>query len=244
MDWMAEGRRRAQTRLQSLADSAPSLSVPIHDSADYARGWKFLGEFYSCIPDAAYPWNPPIVHAIREFCPDVMPLSIRTVWQSSRLDGEPHTMVLVRHGIARYIRDPIAPIHIFDCAMPSTPIPGGVRLRKPNYIELNWYDHDVRPWGYDLPGAYLPFDWELYSSLRTAYVDNLAPKELTDKLVAPAAARKKEAAQQAADHSAYVDRDIQAYASKKMETLSETEQEEAVMNSLPPPEPRPQILVP
>jgi len=234
MDWIAEGRRRAQTRLQSIADSAPSLSVPIHDSADYARGWKFLGEFYSCIPDCAYPWNPSIVHAIREFCPDVMPISIRTAWQSSRLDGEPRTMVLVRHGIARYVRDPICPVHHFDCAMPSTPVPGGVRLRKPNYIELNWYDREVRPYGYDLPGAYLPFDWELYTSLRTAYVDNLNPEELVEKLIAPAERKKSVAAAQSADEHAYVDRDIQSYISKKLETLSDSEQKEVVMNSPPP----------
>lgn len=244
MDWIAEGRRRAQARLQSLADSAPSVSVPIRDSADYARGWKFLGEWYSCIPDVAYPWSPVIVHAIREFCPDVMPITIRTAWQSSRLDGEPHTMVLVRHGIARYIRDPIMPVHNFDCAMPSTPIAGGVKLRKPNFIELNWYDRHVRPWGYDLPGAYLPFDWELYDSLRAAYVDNLSARELTEKLVAPAEAKKKEAAAASADQRAYVNRDIQDYATRKMETLSDSEQQEAVMNSLAPAPPRPQIVVP
>ena len=229
MSWVEEGRRRARTRMQSLVDSAPALTVPIRDTAESAPGWRFLGETYSCIPDVVYPWDGSVVRAIREFCPDAMPLSIRSVWKSSRLDGEPTTMVVVRHGLARYIRDPIGPVHHFDCKMPSTPVPGGVKLRQPNYIELNWYDRKVRPWGYDLPGEYLPFDWELYRCLRKAYVDSLSPDELIDHLVAPHNEEKERQMKHNKEERAYVNRDVQSYIAKKMESVSELEQKEEAL---------------
>jgi hypothetical protein len=225
--------------MQSMVDSAPTLSVPIRDTAESAPGWRYLGETYSCIPDAVYPWDPAVVRAIREFCSDAVPISIRSVWKSSRLDGEPRTMVIVRHGLARSIRDPIAPIHHFDCIMPSTPVSGGVRLPKPNYIELNWYDKEVRPWGYDLPGAYLPFDWELHACLRRAYVDSLSPTELVDYLVSPYNARQKIRTKQKKDEEAYVNNDVQTYAAKKIAGMSDVELKEAVLGEPPPPESSP-----
>src|SRR3972149_6389652 len=154
MGWVEQGRHHAHSRLQSLLNSAPTFTAPIRDSEATAPGWRFLGETYSCIPDAVYPWDPAVILAVREFCPDAMPILIRTVWQSSLLDGKPRPMALVRHGIARAIRDPISPVHSFYCHMPSTPTTGRVRLSTPNYIEVNWYDREDRPWGYDLPGAY------------------------------------------------------------------------------------------
>ena len=222
--------------------AAPSISVPVRDTAESAPGWRFLGEAYSCIPDAVYPWDPAVVRAIREFCPDVVPMTIRTVWKSSRLDGEPRTMVLVRHSIARAIRDPICPIHRFHCEMPSTGV-SGVRLTRPNYIELNWYDKEVRPWGFDLPGEYLPFDWELYESLRLAYVDSLMPDELSEHLFSPYQARQNRRKKHNREERAYRNQDIQEYTSRKMECVSELEERDAALGE--PEIPRtPSIIVP
>lgn len=241
MDWMAEGRRRAQARLKSLADSSPAFSIPIHDSPETAPGWRFITEIYSCIPDAAYPWDPAIVRAIREFCPDAQPISIRTVWKSSALDGNVQTMVLLRHGIARAVRDPIAPIHSFYCHMPSTP--RSIHLSRPNYIEVNWYDKQIRPWGYDLPGAYLPFDWEFYKSLRTAYIDNLLPEELSDHLVNPFIARRELRRKQIREEQEYIDRDVQSYQQRRLDRASDQELAELAAGVVEPESP-PAVSVP
>jgi hypothetical protein len=242
MDWIAEGRRRAKARIKSLVDSAPALTLPVRDTAESAPGWRFLGETYSCAPDVAYPWDPAVVRAIREFCPDAQPILVRTVWKSSRLDGEPKTMVLVRHGLARAIRDPIAPVHSFQCRMPSTGSVGA-RLSTPNYIEVVWYDKEVRPWGYDLPGAYLPFDWEFYQSLRAAYVDSLLPAELSEKLISPYVARKARREKFRAEEQRYTDRDLERYARKKLQAASELEQRDFALAE-PEPIHRPSIVVP
>lgn len=243
MDWIAEGRRRAQARLKSIEESAPTVSVPIHDTAESAPGWRFLGEFYSCVPDVAYPWDPAVLRAIREFSPDAQPIHIRTVWKSSRLDGEPRTMVLVRHGLARTIRDPICPVHVFQCRMPSTPIPGAPRLTTPNYIEVNWYDKEVRPWGYDLPGEYLPFDWEFYYALRASSVKGLSGREVTMLLSNPYYERKERQARFAREEQAYIDRDLNEYAAKKLEQVSDVEREQYALGE-PEPVRRPSIIVP
>lgn len=241
MDWLAEGRHRALSRLKTLQESQPSFSLPVHDSPETAVGWRFLGEFYSCIPDVAYPWDPAVVRAIRSFCPDAQPISIKTVWKSSALDGNVKTMVLVRHGIARAVRDPVAPTHSFHCRMPSTG--AGIRLHTPNYIEVNWYDKENRPWGYDLPGAYLPFDWEFYSSLRLSYTDNLLPEELSAKLFNPYIARRELRRKQSRDEQEYIDRDVQSYQQKRLDRASDSELAELATGVVEP-ERRPIVTVP
>jgi len=252
MDFLEESRRRATQRLQSMQDAAPTLSVPIHDTAESAPGWRFILERYSCVPDAYYPWDPDVMRAIVGLCPDAVPITIRSVWRSSRLDGTPYDMVIVRHGIARSIRDPIAPVHHFYCEMPSTPVSGRVRLSKPNYIELNWYDKQVRPWGFDLPGEYLPFDWELYYALARGRTGgrNLSASELRERLMSPYEAREKLRKEHAQKEAEDRNTDIQEYTSRRLERASDVEKKEAageqMAKILDPPqyEPKPQILVP
>lgn len=179
MSWVRQVRQRHAAFQQALAASLPDISVPIGDSDYTAPGYLYYGHFFSCVPDAAYPWDPAVLAAIREFCPDAMPILIRSVWRNGDYGQMDEPFVVVRHGIARAIRDPKLPIHEnLNCRMPSLPtrglcIPGRSILDcRPNYLEAEWYDPDNRPWGHDLPGAYLPFDWEFYHSLRRCHDDN------------------------------------------------------------------------
>lgn len=183
--WTEVARRRHQAAERQLAQAvnASSISVPVGDTDATAPGWLYLGDFFSCIPDVQYPFDPAVVRAIREKQPDAVPVVVRSVYQWSNYYelgkfGEP--IVLVRHGFARAIRDAIAPVHpSLRCSMPAIPV-DGLRISgrtlmdtHPNYVENIWYDRDRKPWGPDLPGTYLPFDWSYYYALVDGY-DELA----------------------------------------------------------------------
>lgn len=235
-DWVEKARQEHRSYSETLARALPSFSVPIGDSDYTAPGWLFLGEFYSCVPDAEYPWDPAVVRALREFCPDAIPIIIRSVWQWSNYGELGHLaepIILKRHGLARSIRDPILPIHNFHCEMPCTPYPGllipGRDLAdcRPNYIEVNWYDKEIRPHGFDLPGAYLPFDWEFFHSLRRcdeefSYALRHSKRAigpdgdpvatgLAQSLISPYKARLEERKKARAAEHGYIMRDIERY---------------------------------
>lgn len=240
MHWTEIVRRRHAEAQNLLAQATQNhaISVPIGDSDWTAPGYLLLGYFYSCVPDVAYPFDPAVLRAIRVLCPDAMPITIRSVWQWSNYHelgrlGDP--VVLVRHGIARAIRvdDRVSSMHDFRCEMPAWPVPGlripgrSISDCRPNYIEVSWEDRGVRSLGQDQPGAYLPFDWELYYSLRQSDIDNRAAlaqsrREVDEdgSIVAKGAAdsaiqnRKMEIAgrkQNRADEDAYIRRDIDNY---------------------------------
>lgn len=213
-----------------------AISVPL-GSGDYdAPGYLHIGYTYSCVPDAAYPWDPAVLAAIREIVPDAMPLIIRSVWQWSNYAEHGHLdppLVLMRHGIGRAIRDPYFHPHDFLCEMPTAPIPGlcipgrDIADCRPNYIETNWQDADLKPYGFDLPGAFLPFDWRLFQRYRIADLNrqklmresveaydsdgNPIAKGAGDELVGDEAARVSASQASRRDTAAYVRRDLLAY---------------------------------
>lgn len=243
MDWVYEALRRRRQQMMALEASMPTFEYTAATGPDEARGWLFLNEFYTCVQDVRYPWDPAVMRAIREFCPDAMPILIKSIWRRSRLSHmHPEEMILVRHGIARAIRDPIAPVHTFYCDMPARPIPG-IPLRRPNYIEVNWYDKLDRPWGHDLPGAYLPFDWELHASLRQGYEDNLSSGDLIRKLCDPYFARRKAKEMQAHSERAYEADHLLAEEKKILDQTSELEMRDAFLGDQTPPKPNPTVAV-
>lgn len=187
MSWTEIARRnhlRAQAALAQRVNRS-AISVPIGDTPATAPGWLNVGFYYSAVPDVAYPWDPAVVRAFREISDDVVPLVIRSVWRWSNYYeqgrfGPP--VVLVRHGIARSVRGARI-VHQFHCELPGTPtdgfrIPGRAYDDcAPNYIEIVWHDRDRRELSLDLPGAYLPFDWEFFQQHRRAAEDFARDKQ-------------------------------------------------------------------
>lgn len=175
--WTEIARQNHQRAVRALSRQVNShtISVPV-GSGDYdAPGWLHLGNYFSCVPDAQYPWDPAVLRAIRVFCPDAVPILVRSVFQWSNYNelghlGEP--MILVRHGMARAVRDIGIVEHPFHCEMPIHAPPGfripGRTLAacRPNQIWDVWHDKQIRPWSQDMPGLYLPFDWDYYYALR------------------------------------------------------------------------------
>ena len=217
----------------------PTYSMNLRDTVTRAPGWLFAGEHYTCIPDVAYPWDPAVVRAIREFCPDAQPILIKSQWVRGWTESSPMSkMQIVRHGIARHVRDPKQAIHNFHCDMPTSNT--GVSLTKPNYIEVNWYDRANRPWGHDLPGEYLPFDWELYHALRMGYEDSLSGAQLSAKLTVPWREREERRKRFEADERAYRDRDLLKY---YREEPSDVEWKRVLFGDAEPEPTRPQFTV-
>lgn len=241
MDWTEVVRRnhlRAQNALAQQVNQM-GISVPLGDGDYDAPGFLHLGQFYSCVPDPAFPWEPTVLAAIREIIPDAVPLVIRSVWRWSNyaekgyIDEE---MVLTHHGIGRAIQDPWHKLHDFRCEMPSAPLAGfvipGRNLSdcRPNYIETYWMHSEIKPFGHDLPGLPLPFDWRLFNRYQVAEADRrralAASKESVDSdgmRIAVGAAdatireemtRKATATASAKDIQAYVHRDLSRYYSE------------------------------
>jgi hypothetical protein len=240
MDWTEIARRKHKAALDHLQQSQPRISVPYADSNYTAPGWLFHGIFISCVPDSAYPWDPAVLKAIREFCPDAVPLGFRYVYQWGGYGQMSEPIVLFRHGLGRYIPSLKLSSMDFLCDMPSTPVPGCHYLPRPNYIENIWHDQNDRRLGPDLPGAYLPFDWEYYHALRKGYEENLAGKALARKLIDPALAEDSRRKDFKRDEGEYVDRDLRNYYSIEP---SDVEWKEKMLGPGPEPVRRPSVVV-
>lgn len=236
MDWVGAAVARAQAKLQSLADSAPTYSMPMRTCPDDAPGWSMVEERYSAIPDVAYPPDPAVLRALRAFCPDVTYFAIYSTWRSSKDDGPRKHMTLMRHGVARRVEDPRHEVHDFYCEMPATPVPGFPTLYQPNYVELNHYDRHDRPWGYDLPGAYLPFDWYLYYDLYESYFNGeiQASRDLKDATLTPHLAKLEREKASRADEAAYKERDLARYRQRIFEAASEIEMRDYLLGDHTP----------
>jgi hypothetical protein len=150
-----------------VAQEAPTVSVPLRDSIDTARGYRQIDEVWTCIPDSMYPWDPEVLKSIREFAPDTVPL-----WRLSVFFA-PNTRNIVvfgRHALGRHIEQPGYDLTPFRCSMPTMPCQG-VSFKRPNKV---WFVHEgVRNKDFqDVPGTYLPFDFGLAHRARES-VGNL-----------------------------------------------------------------------
>lgn len=248
-----EIRRRYTETMKSLQNVLPSFSVPIADSKHNAPGWICLDYQYYCYQDVTYPWDPAVVRAIREFEPTMVPITVRSTWRKCDYGNlymnEPVT--LVRFGIARVVRDARIPVHKFRCGMPVhhqdalRHDPHALAAVRPNWIEMNNYaDRDNRPYGPDMPGGFLPFDWELYNGLRLGYENNRSAAEITKELLAEKAEGDAAAEAFRESENAYIQDDIDRYQEKRLADVSDVEWTEVLTSDIPAPEETPMVAIP
>lgn len=202
-----------QARLKAAAASAPL----IFDQPD--KGWLDLGVEYSCIPDSMYPWKADLVKDIWKVAPSFRPAWARQVLKHS-VSGE--IKVVGCHVIATKVPDPHNQLYPFPVEMPTMPC-NGLTFDAPNVIERHWQGDRVG----DLPGEYMTFE-SLYSFCKAAFKERSAEELKEELLDKPAEARAKAAAARQAEHE-YKQRDIQAYAQKKLDQLSELEVKEHLL---------------
>jgi hypothetical protein len=158
-------------------------TVPVRTDFASARGYRYIGMFYTCIPDPAYPWDPRMVRLIQEFAPDTVPLWVHWVMRSPRDKVGEKDVVYGRHALGRVIKPARTDLFPFRCAMPTMPCQG-MTFEKPNAI---WFIHQGdSPSGeyLDLPGDYLPFDSTIVSKAWDSWAgaQNTTEKEFKEEL--------------------------------------------------------------
>jgi len=186
-------------------------------------GWRFVGVYYTSVPDAIYPpdWN--AFNALKETDPDLMYLWSKWVYLAPVDDADHYEVVIEgRHALARYRSSPWRkPVnwHLTTLGV-DTPIP------RPNILELH-LDYDMGSSDNDFPGPYEPFDWDAYDRIKSK--DNrmsMTAKEQARAVVRP----KVEAKQRIKDHNkkelAYMNADFTKWSQGVLDDISEVEVKE------------------
>ena len=212
-----------------VAPSLPKVQLKVGDSPASAPGWREMEVVYSCIPDPAYPWDPTVMRAIREFAPDAVPMWVQWVFLSPSETGNPETVVFGRHALGRTIRNVTSELEPFRCAMPSMPCQG-LSFERPNRI---WFVHDgsPNPEYPDLPGSFLPFDGSILDRAKKSAIGfRMTEREFVESMKEEFIERKrveKERARKALEADLQDrEKDFQGYAQKQWERISEVEASE------------------
>lgn len=205
----------------------PTLHIPVKDSFDSAPGWRDLGTYYTCVPDAQYPWDPVVMKRIQEFAPDAVPLWVQWVFRSPGADS--HVEVFGRHALGRVLDKGRTDTYPFRVHMPTMPVLG-MTFQKPNNI---WFVHDgaPHPTCKELPGNYLPFDDTILDRARQSAIGmRMTEEEYTAYLKQKFVFGKLEArdARRAAYAKDLLERreHIRAYAQRQYDQISDVEWEQ------------------
>lgn len=214
----AEARRRARVAsLQAAADAA-KISVPVRDSFHTAPGYREIGMEFTTGEGESFR-DPAVTKAIRVFDPTMIPVWVRWAFLSPSDTGEPKLVVFGRHGIARYVEDPhgeLPPFPIIRSLYYDGPLP--------NKLELI-LEGEKDPRYSDLPGKFVPWDWALHARLRAAY-NVWSVREAKRKFVTEVLEARERAAEKRRAEEAYVRADLDRYATRKLEQVSEVEMKE------------------
>lgn len=228
----------------------PKLTHKVADSPATAPGWREVDVAYSCIPDAAYPWDPVVMKAIQEFAPDAVPMWVHWVFLSPHETGNPQVVVFGRHALGRRIQNMTSELEPFRCAMPTMPCQG-LTFERPNRI---WFIHEgsTNPRYPDLPGTFLPFDGSILDRAKKSAIGfRMTEKEFVEAMREEFIEKERRARdlrrQQLADDMEARHRDFEAYAKKQMERISDVEAKEygeAKIKGLLKEDPKISVVVP
>lgn len=228
---------------QAVKQPSP-VSFPIPKS----RGWLEVGQFYSCIPDSAYPWDPVVMREILRYVPDAVPMWVQWVFETPLEDSRSEHMVFGRHALGRKIWLPRAQHEGFRVLMPTMPCQG-LTFEKPNLL---WFIHmgADNPKSSALPGSYLGFDDTLLDRVKQSAVgfqmsDKEYEKFLMDTYVmAPLEARARRREKFAVEME-YAQQELERYAAKVSERISDVEAAEYQRSvGKRKREPKPMVIVP
>lgn len=214
-----QGKLEVERMLEAKAKAA-TLTLPWRDGRTQAPGYREVGLFFSCVPDVEHPWNPEVVKAIWEFDPAFVPCYLKWVFQAPE-DQSTHASEVVfgRHVMARHVEAPVNELDDFDCAMPPMPCQG-LTFKKPNVLVSILMQPNNEN---DLPGAYIEFDMQIVSWLRSKFLENQTPKEaarnyIENAKMASAQRKEKLLMDMAARHG-----DVNKYITKKLGEVSDLE---------------------
>ncbi len=239
MGWVEQAlevQEQGYKKLNAEAD-ANSLSTPLRDKAP---GWIFKGIEISCVPSETYPWDPKVVRAIQKVAPDIVPIWVKYIYEEPNDWGNPQTHVIGRHGLGAVNKSPHSERNPFPCRMPDMPCQG-VYFERPNQVE--WIFKGIEdPRAKDLPGAYVPFDWDIYRFVRESY-RRLTFSEIKEKFLDRDKERHEATLASRQEYIAYMQKDLRAYAKKRMGEVSEVEMKEYFLATNRKKAPNPKVFL-
>lgn len=159
-------RINTRARLDHLISAEYRAQVEEEKKAYLTRKMRLVSwrpDFFriSAVPDVEYPYDPAVLRAIREFDPNVIPLTITRGFRAAT--GEVRAFKF--HVLSSHRWDPKqAPSRA--CRYVIMPTWGNAP--HPTHIDLHLENRELRP-GNGLPGGFIPFDWPVYYALRSSY---------------------------------------------------------------------------
>lgn len=198
------------------------ISFPIPKS----RGWLEVGQFYSCIPDSAYPWDPMVMKEILRYVPDAVPMWVQWVFETPLEDSRTEQVVFGRHALGRRLWTPRSKHEEFRVLMPTMPCQG-LTFEKPNLL---WFIHmgADNPQSSALPGTYLGFDDTLLDRVKRSAVgfqmsDVEYERFLRETYVTGPIEERERRREKFAKELEYAQQELERYATKVSERISDVE---------------------
>lgn len=220
--WWPEAEQKRKQRLhRELAPAREPITLPLRDSPHTAPGWREVGMFFTMVYPPGCEPNADAVAAMRRAHPDMVPLWVNWVFRSPADEGD-EEVKFGRHAVGRVVDDPhgvLEPLHI-------TATPTYNPLPKPTILEAIFQGpkDPTSKWS-DLPGAYKPFDWEVFGWILENYGIKTAAEVYEAKVARPARARAA-VLKAKQEEAAYIKRDVGRFVEKQLAKVSEVEMKE------------------
>jgi len=164
--------------------------------------------------------DPGVIKALASEFPDLVPLWVHWVFKKPvDSSGAREEVVFGRWAMARVVDNPgqeYEPLRI-------TGRPAYGSVKRPHLIEAIFQRRRARNQaGSDLPGAYVPLDWEVYHWIRETYGAKSAKEIKAAKVDGPRA--RKEAAEAAVKaEEQYIQEQLTDFIQRKLEAISDVQ---------------------
>ncbi len=220
MGWIEQALEQQEAYYRRFNATAEhnALATPLRS---VAPGWLFQGQEITCIPSVETPWDGKVVKAIQAIDPDLVPIWVKYIYKEPADWGTNRIHVIGRHGIGLVDKSPGTDPNPFPCEMPKGGLALGCKLERPNKIE-HIFKGGEDPRASDLPGKYVPFDWEVYKFIKDNYRKKTF-KELKQFFLTDPKARYDANQEKSIEESAYVKAQLQKYWQRKLAEVTDVE---------------------
>lgn len=203
MSWLAEVERKRDNFFRKVEKAAPTRYM---DARSRKHSWTYVATKITFTPSPLYPWNPGLARAIRDFTKGALrPIWITDVYRTPENSSSPKLEKFGRHGLAQKCKTSQAQFW---------------HEGVPYKIWYQWVgEKDKR--AADLPGAYVPFDGRAMKLVQANYRDRTTDE--IKKLYSGLEDAHEKALDYRVEEMQRLEDELQKYAKKKLESLSDVE---------------------
>jgi len=185
--------------------------------------WVLTDVVLSTIQHPAYPCDPGVLAAIKEFWPQA--IYMRRIWTYKNSEGKIKNYS--RHAFGSYVEFPSTSKKDRYVEMPAI-----CDYPKPNQVDVDLIYGGPVPFGEPThPGNYVKLDWVVYYYLREIYDEKMSEKERYVKFIKNKMEEEVRRKEKLIEELNYCKRDVDRWALKKLAEFSDVEITE-YMNSL------------